>query len=45
LLETGWDQYLPLEFRSLRDFNISDNATDTAPAEVFATYGLTQLTR
>ena len=37
LLETGWDQYLPLEFRRLRDLNVPDNATDTAPPEVFAT--------
>jgi hypothetical protein len=26
--ETGWDQYLPLEFRRLRDLNVPDNATD-----------------
>ena len=37
LLETSRDQYLPLEFRRLRDLNVPDNATDTAPAEVFAT--------
>jgi hypothetical protein len=26
--ETGWDQYLHLEFRRLHDFNVPDNATD-----------------
>jgi hypothetical protein len=28
--ETGWDQYLHLEFRRLRDLNISNDATDQA---------------
>jgi hypothetical protein len=28
--ETGWDQYLHLEFRRLRDVNVPDEATDQA---------------
>jgi hypothetical protein len=28
--ETGWDQYLHLEFRRLRDLNIPNDATDQA---------------
>jgi len=28
LRETGWDRYLHLEFRRLRDLNVPDNSTD-----------------
>jgi hypothetical protein len=28
LRETGWDQYLQLEFRRLRDLNMPDHSTD-----------------
>jgi hypothetical protein len=28
LRETGWDQYLNIEFKRLRDFNLSDDSTD-----------------
>ena len=28
LRETGWDQYVHLEFRRLRDLHMPDNATD-----------------